>query len=286
MKFLRFSLVLVTLLLPSFCFVQPAAADMFEPGLKVRAGGFWAQLNSEIKAEVPGTDIGEKIDFESDLGLEESKFSPFLELTYRFNKKHSLMLNYITLHRDGYRQAISKPFELEWDGKTYTFQAGASLNTTLDLDIYQVAYKYNFISNEKFMLAGTIGAHIARIKNAYQGTIGVKEGNTTSTITGKGISESVTAPLPDFGLQAYYKTDVGLILGARAQYFQLKIDEVKGRLLDARGEMIFYLDKARHWGIGAAYQYYGVEVDYTGDLTKLDVEVNYHGPVAFLQYDF
>jgi len=102
----------------------------------------------------------------------------------------------------------------------------------------------------------------------------------------RGINESVTAPLPDLGLLAYYKLGYGVTLGARAQYFQLKIDKTEGRLLDLRGEAIKYLDQDHHWAIGAAYQFYGVDVDHKADNATLDVAVKYHGPSLFLQYDF
>jgi len=157
---------------------SPAMADMFEPGFKIRAGGYWALLNSEITANDPDTGHKITIDFESDFGLEESKVSPYLELTYRFNENHALQVNAITLHRSSEDAGISKPFELEWDGKTYVVQAGLKLKTTLDLDVYQAAYMYSFYTSDQLMVAGTLGAHIAKITNEYEGSIGVK--NTVS----------------------------------------------------------------------------------------------------------
>lgn len=274
-------LLLILVLLPGM-----ACADMFEKGLKLRAGGFWAQLDSTINAEVPGTNIGQEVDFESDLGLEESRFSPFFEATYRFNKRHAVMVNYLSLHRSGTRAAISKPFEFEFDGNTYRVAAGVRLDSILDLDVYQAAYMYNFYSSDKLMVAGTLGAHIAQLKTEFTGQIGLVGGGGSVVASGRTVNESVTAPLPDIGLQSYYYLGYGALLGIRAQYFQLKIEDIDGRLLDLRGEVLKYLNKSHNWALGVAYQYYGVEVDYQAANSTLDAQLNYHGPSVFVQYDF
>lgn len=285
MKF-NIGLLLGCLLATFSLLPQNVAADMFEKGFKLRAGGYWAYLNSEINANIPGTGLGTNIDFESDLGLEEAKFSPFFEATYRFNERHAVLVNYLTLHRSGTRAAISKPFEVEFNDNIYQVSAGIKLDTVLELDIYQTAYMYSFYSSDKWMLAGTLGLHIAQFKNSYEGTIGLVAGDGSVTATARSISESVTAPLPDIGLLAYYKLDYGVTLGARIQYFQLEIEDIKGQVLDLRAEALKYLNKDHNIAIGMAYQFYGIQVDYTRTRSSFDVELTYQGPSAFIQYDF
>lgn len=276
----------VCLLLMVAFLPQIGHAEMFENGFKLRAGGFLAYLDSNTSVYSIGTDNSKIIDFESDLGLEESRFSPYFEISYRFNQKHALLLNYLSLHRDGTKESIGNPFELKWNGSTYRIAPGVRLETTLNLDIYQLAYMYNFYSSDKLILAATLGAHIAQIENGYDGEIGLVSNLGVVTTAQQVINKSVTAPLPDIGLLAYYKLDDDIILGVRAQYFQLTVADIEGQVLDLRGECLKYLDKDRHWGIGAAYQYYDVKVDYTGKASTLDVELSYQGPAVFIQYDF
>lgn len=266
--------------------VTTASANMFEPGFKIRAGGFYAFVDSNITARDPLFDGDLKVDFESDLGLEDSVFSPYLEMTYRFNDNHAVLINAITLHRESDNELITRPFDLEFEDETYAIQAGVGLKTSLDLDVYQVTYMYTFYSSGKFSVAGTLGLHIADISNEYTGSIGVRVNEDVESIELLTIGETVTAPLPDIGLLAYYENDSGFVFGGRVQYFQLKVDDIDGGILDLKGEVLKYLDKNQHWAIGAAYQYYGVEVDYTPSETRLNATINYHGPSLFVQYDF
>ena len=57
-------------------------------------------------------------------------------------------------------------------------------------------------------------------------------------------------------------------------------------LILTRQNVLKYLNKDHNWAIGMAYQFYGIEIDYTGEFTRVDVEVNYQGPSVFVQYDF
>lgn len=278
---LKLGLLLLILLLPHTVF-----ADVFEPGVKLRAGGFWAYMDTKLKGEIPGTKLTQEIDFESDLFLEETKFSPFLGITYRLNENHAIQLNYFSLHRQSDREIISKPFDFEFDGKTYRVAAGARLETLLDLDVYHLTYMYSFYSTDTLLVAGTIGAHVIRVKNGYRGEIGVVIDDSVYSYGGEGISESLTAPLPDFGLVTYYKVRDDIILSARAQYFKITVDNAGGELLDLHCEVLKYFDDDRHWAIGASYQYYGIKVDYSRKRYSLDLNLKYQGPTAFIQYDF
>ena len=90
---LLYSLAAVALL--SLFTVSTASAEMFTPGFKIRAGGFYAFIDSKISAIDPLLDDSIDIDFESDLGLDDTAFSPFLEMTYRFNDRHAVLINAI-----------------------------------------------------------------------------------------------------------------------------------------------------------------------------------------------
>lgn len=275
--------LLLVLLLP-----QCATADMFEKGLKLRGGGFWAYMDTKLNAHIPGTIVGRVIDYESDLALDDTKFSPFFGVTYRLNKKHAIQLNYFSLHRNSEKKVVTKPFEFTHEDTTYRVAAGARLETLLDLDIYHMTYMYSFYSSDSLMVAGTLGAHVVKVENGYQGELGIVVNDHVVSYSGEGFSESVTAPLPDIGFLAYYKVSGDIVLGARAQYFALEIDNVDGELIDLHCEVLKYLDTDQHWAIGAAFQYYRVKVDYSHKKKRyaLDLDIKYQGPIAFIQYEF
>ena len=198
-----------------------ADADIFENGLKLRAGGFFAYLDTKVGGKISGTNLGHEIDYETDLFLDETQFSPMFGLNYRFKKNHAIQLNYFTLHRKSDRKVLTKTYDIPWGDDTYRLAAGARLETRLNLDVYHFAYMYSFYSSDRLMITGSVGAHVIRIKNGYQGEIGVIVDDTVISYSGEGISESVTAPLPDFGLIAHYKLTDDILLGARIQYFKL-----------------------------------------------------------------
>ncbi len=259
-------------------------ARPYDPGLAIKVGGFWADVDSSFGAVAQGASGPIRIDFESDLALEESKFSPFIELTYRFNDRHLVGLNYLTLHRNAETIRSEKTYEFTWEGETYRINSGAFVNSQLNIDIYQVLYGYTFFQSNRFAVMGTLGAHVMDIDARIGGQLEIVSDNGIDTLADTSAIGKVTAPLPNVGVVLGWQAAERLLIAANAQYLSVSFDNYEGRLLDMRIQASYYFTK--QFALGLAWQDYDVEVDEERPYSNVDVNFRYQGPSVTLIYEF
>ncbi|MEH6651722.1 MAG: hypothetical protein V7707_17010 [Motiliproteus sp.] len=260
-----------------------------DSNVTIRLGGFFSQVDSSIGAEAPGMGLQKRVDLESDLSLETSYNTPMFELHYQWSENHSLIFNWVQLRRSGLKQAITEPFELEFGDEKLSVQAGAELLTSIKLDLFQLAYGYDFYRTPEFIGTVTVGVHIFYEQAEFSGRIGAANEGHWSTLDFDTVSAEFAAPMPDLGVQLRWNLTPGLQLGGRLQGFALEYDRFKGHILDLRFEMVQSIND--RFALGVGYQFYNMEVDYRYDLTSqrsavLDFDGQFQGPVMFLQYQF
>ena len=262
----------------------------------LRIGGFYSNSNSSMNVTNPTLGQDFKIDFEEDLKLEESQFLPFFEMIYHFNERHSLNIDWKQLHRTAEVVGITTPFQVNFEDKIYDIKAGAKLKTTLNMDIARLGYGYNFYQGNNYSLGLSVGLHTMFIKTGFEGDIGacIEQDlvlKCDQLPLNKAVDESVTAPLPDIGLYGDYEFSPGFRFTAHAQYFYIKLDDLKGRLIDIRAGV--EAEITENWHMTAAFNYYEVDVDYTqrtnsGDTHVADYNLYYSfiGPMLSVSYRF
>ncbi|WP_394392543.1 hypothetical protein [Shewanella woodyi] len=286
------------LLMTSPCWAQEPMSPLPEDDSKtvIRIGGFYSNSNSSMDVTNPilGNDF--EIDFEQDLKLEESQFLPFFEIFYHFNDKHSLYIDWKQLHRNADVQQITTPFQVNLDDQIYDIQLGAKIKTTLNIDIARIGYGYNFLQGNNYNLGLSLGLHAMFIETGFEGNIGACiDGGSLDTCgatpANQMVEESVTAPLPDVGLYGDYEFMPGFRFTAHAQYFYIKLDDLKGNLVDIRAGV--EAEITENWHMTAAFNYYEVDVDYAHKATQSDLHVaNYNlhysfiGPMLSVSYHF
>ncbi|QYJ84840.1 hypothetical protein K0I73_11260 [Shewanella mesophila] len=262
----------------------------------IRVGGFYSNSNSSMDVTDPLRGDNFKLDFEEDLNLEESQFLPFFEVQYQFNSKHSIYFDWKQLHRNAEVKKLTVPFQVTLDNQIYDIQAGGRLETTLNIDIARLGYKYNFYQGNNYNLGLSLGLHTMFIKTAFDGDIGVCiEGESIqqcgATATPKFVDEEVTAPLPDIGLYGDYEFVPGFTFNAHAQYFYIKLDDVEGSLIDVKAGIEAAITE--NWHMSAAFNYYKVDVDFKHNITQVDSNVadynlyySFIGPMLSVSYRF
>ncbi len=282
----RVRVLFVSVLLPfTFAAVSAQAGEF-----TLKLGGFYANTDSKIGVDNPlGGDL--TLDLEEDLKLEEDQLLPFAELIYDFNDIHHVYFDWKRLHREATQESITKPYDFDFDGGdgSYRVQAGARVNTTLNIDIARVGYGYSFYQDKNIDLGVSAGLHMMFIEVGFSGQIGACVETSSGKVCDDGkfnqtVIKKVTAPLPDIGLFGSYSFDNGVSIGGHAQYFYLAVDELKGDLIDIRAgvDYRFYQD----WSLSLAYNYYEVSVDWKRNNSNLDLSYNFHGPMMSVAYTF
>jgi hypothetical protein len=109
-----------------------------------------------------GSGIGLSIDAEQVLNLDANSTVFRADALWRFtdNQRHRLELFWFSLKRDATRQIGQDITFEDKDGNPITIDAGTTVESNFDLDIYELAYSYSFFQDDRIDLAAGIGFYI------------------------------------------------------------------------------------------------------------------------------
>lgn len=242
----------------------------------IEISGFWPDVDSHVQvANVAHPNIATDIDLESDLDLADRKVVPAVQAGARFGR-FVIGAEYYALHRQGSRSITRN---ITFDDVTYP--VGATVSTEFNSDIYRLTVGYDIVKKKNLELGLALGGHITNFEVALSGT-GTVSGS--AVVTSEARKKSVLAPLPTVGAYGAVGLAPRLMLTARVDWLQLKIDDYKGRLWNVQAELNYRLFK--NVGIGVMYRY----VDYRLDATKPkwtgSMDYKFNGPAAVLRIGF
>lgn len=241
-------ILILTAFLASIC---PAAlAEEKKPPespwekFSVSLGVFLNETDSNIRLGVPG--VGVSIDLEEALGLDSTSEVFRLEGAWRFtkNRRHRADLSWFSLDRGSTLQIGQ---DIVIDGVTYP--TGTTATTHFNLDIYKAAYSYSFFQDDRMDIALSAGLFIMPVSFEF---------NATGLLTGRA-SESITAPLPVFGLRADFAITPKWFIKSSTEFFYLEYDNFKGAIVDTRVAAEYKAFK--HFGVGLALENFMVQVE-------------------------
>ena len=155
--YLALSLLLVALLLP-------ASTLAFEIGAR---GYYWfPSLDGTVKVDEAGT-IGDTIDFEKDLGIEDENY-PSVEV-FLGGGRHHLSLTYTDIDYSG-RKTLTR--EIIFHGETYSINDLAT--SSIEYKMLDLLYQYDFLNLENVLVGFSLGI-VFQVKY-LDGEVGLKNG--------------------------------------------------------------------------------------------------------------
>ncbi len=263
--------------------------------MSIAVGGFYSHSDSSMDVTNPALGNEFKLDFESDLELKEKQFLPFFEFKYQFSDTNHVIVDWKQLHREGVTQGVDQAFQMQIDDTVYDVKADTELSTTLNIDIARLSYGHDFYQSDDLTFGLSIGVHAMFIETGFEGSINSCNASTlvnnicTEQPIPSMVDESVTAPLPNLGIYANYNLAPGWELKTHAQYFQIKLDDVDGRLIDIKAEVEAHING--RWYMSAAFTYYQVDVDIEQDthqdsVANHNVSYSFIGPMISVSYKF
>lgn len=242
-----------------------AEEEHFPDRFMLRLGGYSiANSDTIVRLDANNLPVGTYIDFQETLGGDTRSTVARLDGLYRFNEKHALGLSWYALRFTGSKK-LEESFW--WNGQEYL--VNWQVNSKIDYDIYKLNYQYSVFHNDKAELGASFGFHVMKTFVSI----------ATSTLTQSG-SESVTAPLPVWGLYASYNFTPRFSAFYNYQFFFINYqDKIKGGLQD----FIFGLEYRlfRHVALGAAYNRFGLHVESKGDKSTLYLDTNWNGGMLY-----
>lgn len=252
------------------------AADWIKPGeerFKIGAGVFLPSFNTDLR--INATDVGGSgTDLEDDLGLREDDTTFWGTAEWRMAPRHRLGISYFSFTRDG---SITAQRDIEI-GDGQIIDAGASVFTKFEFDVIPIDYSYSFIKNDKHEFAGTVGLHWYEMAFNVNATAWVQDDRGTESVSAK-----AEAPLPLIGLRYDYHISPRWSVNAKGQVFALDLNDdtfaFSGSLYNFRLGTEYWL--WNNFGVGAAVNTFGLDVDVDDSDWKGSLKYSYWGPQIY-----
>lgn len=226
----------------------------------IRLGGFSVRdADTLVRLDSSAAPVGLFVDFEDTLGGETDADVVRLDGLYRFDDRHALGYSWYALKFTG-RRAIGT--EIRWGNET--FSVGATVDSEVRFDVFKLSYQYSLFHKDEAELGVLAGLHVMRATAAL-GAAGTGE-----------VRESVTAPLPVFGVFANYRFSPRWSSYFNYQLFFINYeDKAKGGLQDLMVGLEYRL--SRHVALGAALNGFAMDLEARDDAATLHVNTSWSG---------
>jgi len=260
-----FAASLVTALALAGAVRAEAQEEKLPDTFSLRLGGYNIQNASTVaRLDSNSAPVGAYISFQDTLGGETTATVVRLDGLYRFNKHHGLGFAWYDVKFTGSRVLNQ---DIEWGGQTYP--VNTQVDSDLRFNVYKLNYQYSLFHNEEAELGVSLGLHVMRISTGLNAS-GISQSQ----------SQSVTAPLPVWGLFADYKFTPRFSVFYNYQLFNISYeDTVSGGLQDFLLGAEYRL--FRNFALGAAYNRFGMHMKLKRDATTIYLDTNWNGGMLY-----
>ena len=222
------------------------------------AGAFFIDLDTKTKVESSRLDRGTRISLEDDLGMESSQTDLFLSARYRFARRHSIGVGFLSIERNG---DVTLREDIQFGDDFFTINI--DVESKFEFDLLQLSYRYVFLSREKFDIAFSVGINSIDYDIALKAFGGAVEGR-----------EHEGYPVPSLGLGSRFRFARGWSLGIGAAYFEYSTDDWEASLFITDIDVEYFPWK--HVGFGVGYN--RLEIEYVEEGSDaLDIDFIYDG---------
>ena len=201
-----------------------------------------------------GSGVGVDIDVEEALDLDVNNAAFRADAFWRFteNRRHRLDFTWFSINRDG-EKTLSDDITIEVDGEEVTILEGSKIESYFDFDIYELAYSYSFLQDERIDLSVGAGLYIMPMDFGLKAAGLVnEEGNAR-----------FTAPLPVLGLRMDIALTPKWFVRCGSQVFYVEYENFRGSLMEFRGAIEY--NPWEHVGFGLGFDTLGVRLDADGE---------------------
>ena len=231
-------------------------------------GAFLTSQDMTTKFQTSGPGDGGAVDFEDDLGLDDSLSVFRLGAFYKINERHRLDFGAFDLS-----QSSVKTLSVEFEWQDTLYPVSADVRTNLDLTIYKAAYTYRLSGRKNNYLGLTGGLYVADIGLSLR-----------LRLPGDQEVGDLTAPLPVVGFRGEYYLSKRWRTHASAEWFLLDAGDYHGSLQDILVGIDFRLFEQAAIGLG--FNSMQMDLDATKKVLRADLRWKYAGVFAYLQFSF
>lgn len=233
----------------------------------VSAGALWAESNVTANLNRGVVGAGALIDFEDDMGLDESNLIGLFDARWHFTKRWQLEVEYFKLDRDNEEQVQR---EVAWGNVNIPINGVAK--GTFNIEDFRVSVGYSFFRSKDKEVGIGLGAHVAKLG------AGLSTRNFGSEFA------SQTAPLPFLNIYARMALTDRWLLTMRVDRLSLDTGDIDGKIFSSGLDVVY--QPWRHFSIGLGYRDINFQISSTSDDWRGKAQVQQSGPVLFLATSF
>ena len=247
---------------------------------RIALGYFIPNLDTTVQVTDRDGNLGTRIDFEKNLGLDDSKRTGLLLVDWRFFKRQRLTYSHFELNRSAFSIDSSVSIIIGDN----VFDVTLPIQSFFDIEVNELAYSYSPLFNERADLYLGIGISVQDIAAGLQGT-------ASSPDPGVILNETLdtSPPLPTLNIGFNYAFNDQWVfqskLGWLAVEAELGSDDIlEGRIINAYAGVRWLAFK--NVGFFAQYQLFDVDVDFREVGARWTVDYDYHGPLIGVDVNF
>lgn len=234
-------------------------------------------VNTDVTAELNGTTVKDPaVNFNDTLGVGGDFTRARFDFLWRINPRHHIRF-LVFKNESTFNHVIDR--SVEWGD--YTFQANGNVKTEFNFDVYELGYEYAFMRGPTYEVGATAGVHLLDMKIALSGNATFTDSSGHTGSASYSTKESnLPAPLPVVGLRAGWSVAPNWYLEAQAQIFKFDYEGFNGNWSDLRAGVTWMF--SRHFGVGAGYNRFNVNVDVNREKYNGSVDLSYSGAQLFV----
>lgn len=231
--------------------------------------GFGATLDDNPAVDLSLNDLG--------VGDDETVF--WSELSWAISPRWHWDLTYNAFDGDGFIEARTRGNfgEIEFD-------AGASLTSNLDVDVFITDINYNFLRTNRGLLGAGIGFHVTSVDFGLLAAVDVATEGGQFEQSVQSQTVDVLAPLPTLSITGGYRIFDKVYASADVGYLSLNVDKYDGGIFSVRTQVEWR--PWEHVGIGAGYQFIDLDLDVDRGRVEERYDLELVGPKVFLSFGF
>src|SRR5262245_20575639 len=206
----------------------------FNDHVRVTAALLSATADTELRLDADDGTRGTPVSAEDDLGLADRGEFADIEAEVRIRERHFVRFNYFRLDRSA-TTTLARDIQFGND----LFEAGDSVESTLDLREFTATYAYRFLRKPRFEMYGSFGIHLTEL---------IAEGRVRARNLRE--EEHEVAPLPALGLGVEVSFTDRIFASVFVDYLQANINDFEGEILDARLTALYRFTRNLSAGLG------------------------------------
>lgn len=230
-------------------------------------GVLWAESNVTANLNSGALGVGALIDFEDDMGLDESSLIGLFDARWHFTKRWQLEVEYFKLDRDNEKQVQRT---VDWGDVSIPVDALAK--GTFNIEDFRVSVGYSFFRTKDKEVGIGLGAHVAKLE------AGLSTRNFGSEFADQ------TAPLPFVTIYARMALTDRWLLSMRVDRLSLDTGDIDGKVFSSGLDVIY--QPWRHFNIGLGYRDVNFQISSVSDDWRGKAQIQQSGPMLFVGASF